>query len=42
MLDSIEYDAAVPNAALAHVRHDTGSGGKREDFEAAVAYLLSL
>ena len=44
MLDSIESDAAVLNAALAHVRHVAGSGGKQEDLEAVpvVAYLLSL
>ena len=42
LLDSIESDDAGLNAALAHVRHDEGPHGMRENFEAAVAMLLPM
>jgi hypothetical protein len=40
ILDAIESDDAGLQAAMANVADDTGPGGKRGDFEAAVAYIL--
>ena len=40
LLDAIESDDAGLQAAMANVEDDTGVGGKRGEFEAAVAYLL--
>ena len=45
LLDAIENNDAQLQAAMANVRDDTGDGtlaniGKRNDFEAAVAYIL--
>ena len=40
VIDAIESDDAPLQAAMANINDDTGPGGKRGDFEAAVAYLL--
>ena len=40
ILEAIESDDAQLQAAMANVIDDTGPGGKRGDFEAAVAYIL--
>ena len=40
ILDAIETSDAELQAAMANVKSDTVVGGKRGDFEAAVAYLL--
>jgi hypothetical protein len=40
VLDAIESDDAPLRAAIANIEDDTGVGGKRGDFEAAVAYML--
>jgi len=40
MLDAIENDDADLQAALANIKDDTGTNGKREYFEKAVAHML--
>lgn len=41
MLDSIECSDAELQAAMASIKRDKTTGGLREDFEKAVAALLS-
>ena len=40
LLDAIENDDASLQAAMALIRNDTAPGGKRNNFEAAAAFLL--